>query len=123
VTAITPGISIDGKGARTSLRLSYTLTGQFYSPGYSNSDTDRLLGQKSASNSHQNALTAVGMLEAIEDWLFIDATGTISQQYLSAFGTVSPMAMPMSTTTRLKHQVTRSLRTSKVDCFLRPSIS
>jgi hypothetical protein len=35
VTAITPGISIDGKGARTSLRLSYTLTGQFYSPGYS----------------------------------------------------------------------------------------
>lgn len=90
VTAITPGISIDGKGARTSLRLSYTLTGQFYSPGYSSSDADRLPGQKSASNSHQNALTAVGMLEAIEDWLFIEATGTISQQYLSAFGTVSP---------------------------------
>ncbi|MBN8517510.1 MAG: TIGR03016 family PEP-CTERM system-associated outer membrane protein [Candidatus Accumulibacter sp.] len=88
VTAITPGIAIDGKGARASLRLSYTLTGQFYSPNYS--DTDRLPGQKSASNSHQNALTAVGMLEAIEDWLFIEATGTISQQYLSAFGTVSP---------------------------------
>ena len=88
VTAITPGISIDGKGARASLRLSYTLTGQFYSPSYS--DTDRLPGQKSASNSHQNALTAIGMLEAIEDWLFIEATGTISQQYLSAFGTVSP---------------------------------
>lgn len=88
VTAISPGISIDGKGARTSLRLSYTLTEQIYTPSHSN--TDRLLGQKSASNNHQNALSAVGMLEAVEGWLFIDATGSITQQYISAFGTVSP---------------------------------
>lgn len=35
-------------------------------------------------------MNAVGMLEAIDNWLFIDATGAISQQYLSAFGKTSP---------------------------------
>jgi hypothetical protein len=77
VTGITPGISIDGKGARASLRLSYAFTEQIYA-------------RESSSNGHQNALTAIGTLEAIDDWLFIDATGSISQQYLSAFGTISP---------------------------------
>ena len=77
VTAVTPGISIDGKGARASLRLNYGLTQYLYA-------------HESASNNRQNALTATGTLEALEDWLFIDATGTISQQYLSAFGKVAP---------------------------------
>jgi uncharacterized protein (PEP-CTERM system associated) len=31
-----------------------------------------------------------GTLEAVEDWLFVDASATISQQYISAFGAVSP---------------------------------
>ncbi|HNC51656.1 MAG TPA: TIGR03016 family PEP-CTERM system-associated outer membrane protein [Accumulibacter sp.] len=88
VTGITPGIAIDGKGHRASLRLNYTFTEQLYSPNYAN--IERLTGQTSASNNHQNALNAVGKLEAIENWMFIDATGTISQQYLSAFGAVSP---------------------------------
>ncbi len=77
VTAITPGISIDGKSGRANLRLTYGLTQNLYA-------------RESSSNNRQNALTAIGTLEAIEDWLFIDATGTISQQYLSAFGKVSP---------------------------------
>ncbi|HOG03700.1 MAG TPA: TIGR03016 family PEP-CTERM system-associated outer membrane protein, partial [Accumulibacter sp.] len=77
VTGITPGISIEGKGARASLRLSYAFTEQLYA-------------RESSSNGHQNALTAIGTLEAIDDWLFIDATGSISQQYLSAFGAISP---------------------------------
>lgn len=77
VSSITPGISIDGKGARASLRLNYSLT-------------ENLYARESASNNHQNALTAIGTLQAIEDWLFIDATGTISQQYISPFGNVSP---------------------------------
>lgn len=77
VSSITPGISIDGKGARASLRLNYSIT-------------ENLYARESASNNHQNALTAIGTLQAIEDWLFIDATGTISQQYLSPFGKVSP---------------------------------
>jgi uncharacterized protein (PEP-CTERM system associated) len=77
VTGITPGISIDGKGGRASLRLSYAFTEQIYA-------------RESSSNGHQNALTAIGTLEAIDDWLYIDATGSISQQYLSAFGAISP---------------------------------
>jgi uncharacterized protein (PEP-CTERM system associated) len=77
VTGISPGISIDGKGARASLRLNYALTQNLYA-------------RESQSNNTQNALVAAGMVEAIEDWLFIDATGTISQQYLSALGAVSP---------------------------------
>lgn len=77
VTAISPGISIDGKGARGSLTLGYVLTEQFYL-------------RESSQRNRQNALNAVGTLEAIEDFLFIDASGNISQQYLSALGTVSP---------------------------------
>ncbi|HQC79293.1 MAG TPA: TIGR03016 family PEP-CTERM system-associated outer membrane protein [Accumulibacter sp.] len=77
VTEIAPGISIDGKSARASLRLDYSMIGKFYA-------------HESSSNTHQNSLNAVGMLEAIENWLFIDASGTISQQYLSPFGPVSP---------------------------------
>jgi uncharacterized protein (PEP-CTERM system associated) len=76
VTAITPGISIDGKGGRASLRLSYGFTQQLYA-------------RESSQNNHQNSLSAIGSLEAIENWLFIDATGTISQQYISAFGQTS----------------------------------
>jgi len=77
VTSITPRISINGKGGRGSLRLQYGWTQNLYL-------------HESSSNNRQNALTAFGTLEAIDDWLFIDASGTISQQYLSALGRVSP---------------------------------
>lgn len=77
VTAIAPGISIDGQGSRARLRLNYRFTEQLYL-------------RESDQRNHQNSLNAIGMLEAIEDFMFIDATGTISQQYLSAFGAVSP---------------------------------
>ncbi|WP_291991187.1 TIGR03016 family PEP-CTERM system-associated outer membrane protein [Candidatus Accumulibacter sp. ACC007] len=77
VTGITPSISINGQGARANLRLDYGLTEQLYL-------------RESSQRNRQNALNAVGTLEAIEDFFFIDATGRISQQYLSAFGAVSP---------------------------------
>lgn len=77
VTGITPGISINGQGARARLNLNYGLTQQLYA-------------RESSQNNRQNALTASGTLEAIEDFLFIDASGVISQQYLSAFGPTSP---------------------------------
>ncbi len=77
VTSITPGISINGKGGRGSLRLDYGWTQNLYL-------------HESSSNNHQNSLRAFGTLEAVEDWLFIDASGTISQQYLTALGRVSP---------------------------------
>lgn len=77
ITSLTPGISIDGAGARAKLRLNYSLTQNLYA-------------REASANNHHNSLSAVGMVEAIEDWLFVDATGTISQQYLTALGPVSP---------------------------------
>jgi uncharacterized protein (PEP-CTERM system associated) len=77
VTGITPGISIEGQGGRASLRLNYGLTQNLYA-------------RESSQNNLQHALNAFGTLEAIEDWFFIDASGTISQQLISAFGQTSP---------------------------------
>ncbi|HRD86748.1 MAG TPA: TIGR03016 family PEP-CTERM system-associated outer membrane protein [Accumulibacter sp.] len=77
VTSITPGISIDGRGGRTSLRLGYSITQNIYA-------------RESSENNRQQGLVAVGTLEAVEDWLFVDASATISQQYISAFGGVAP---------------------------------
>lgn len=77
VTSITPGISIDGRGARANLRLGYGITQNIYA-------------RESSENNRQQSLVAAGTLEAVEDWLFVDASSTISQQYLSAFGPVAP---------------------------------
>ena len=74
VSDITPGISIEGSGSRASLHLGYQLHSLLYS-------TD-----PSANNDLQNSLNATGTLEAIENWLFIDASAFISQQSISAFG-------------------------------------
>lgn len=40
----------------------------------------------SQNNNTQNSLNAFGTLEAVENWLFIDASGNIYQQSISAFG-------------------------------------
>ena len=73
ITDITPGLSIVGKGERLTLNLDYQLHGLFYN--------------KNASlNNYQNSLNATSTLEAVENWLFIDASALITQQNLSAFG-------------------------------------
>jgi uncharacterized protein (PEP-CTERM system associated) len=77
VTSITPGISIDGRGRRANLRLGYSITQNIYA-------------RESSENNRQQSLLAAGTLEAVEDWLFVDASATISQQYISAFGAVAP---------------------------------
>jgi len=77
VTGITPGISIDGHSGRASLRFNYSVTQYLYA-------------RESSQNNLQQGLNAFGTLEAIENWLFIDASGTISQQNISAFGKVAP---------------------------------
>lgn len=73
ITDISPGISIDGSGGRSKLHLSYQLHNLFYA-------------QDATRNNTQNSLNASGTLEALENWLFIDASGVISQQSISAFG-------------------------------------
>lgn len=73
ITAVIPGVRIEGNGARAKLSLNYRRHQVLYA-----GDSDR--------NSSQNFLSAIGSLEAVERWLFLDAGGTITQQAISAFG-------------------------------------
>jgi uncharacterized protein (PEP-CTERM system associated) len=74
VSDVTPGISIDGSGGRSKLHLAYQMHNLFYSV------------DPTANNQVQNSLNAFGTLEAVDNWFFIDASGVISQQSISAFG-------------------------------------
>lgn len=73
ITDINPGIRIDGAGGRTKLQLDYQLHNLIYA-------------QDSTRNRTQNSLNALGTIEALENWFFIEASGVISQQSISAFG-------------------------------------
>ncbi|GHU35234.1 hypothetical protein AGMMS50256_30080 [Betaproteobacteria bacterium] len=72
ITDIAPGIKINGRGDRLSLSFDYQLHGLHYA-------------NDSSRNNFQNSLNAMGTLEALENWFFIDASAMISQQNLSAF--------------------------------------
>ncbi len=76
ITQISPGIHIQGASARLKAYFDYSLNQLYYA-------------EQSQGNKTQNALTAFGTLEAVDNWLFIDASGTISQTSISAFGTQS----------------------------------
>lgn len=76
ISNVNPGIHIAGSGGRSKLRFDYQMHNLFYA-------------QDSSRNEIQNSLNALGTLEAIENWLFIEASGNISQQNLSAFGSSS----------------------------------
>ncbi|PKO88752.1 MAG: TIGR03016 family PEP-CTERM system-associated outer membrane protein [Betaproteobacteria bacterium HGW-Betaproteobacteria-12] len=76
ITELSPGIRIDAQTARLRGYFDYSLRGQFYA--------------KSNGDRRQNALNAFATLEAIDDWFFVDVSGNISQQAISAFGTQSP---------------------------------
>lgn len=76
ITEITPGIRINLSGGRVKTYLDYAASQVLYA-------------QKASPNRQLNALTTYGSLEAIDDWAFIDFSGSISQQAISAFGTQS----------------------------------
>lgn len=77
VTDLNPGIRIEGTGGRAKLKFDYQLHQLYYAQGSTNTKT-------------QNSLNALGTLEALEDWFFIDASAMISQQTFSPFlGTTS----------------------------------
>ncbi len=76
ISDVSPGLRIEGTGGRSKLRFDYQMHNLFYA-------------QDSSRNQIQNSLNALGTLEAVENWLFIEATGKISQQSLSAFGSSS----------------------------------
>lgn len=76
ITEISPGISINIEGARVKGYFDYSLNRIFYA-------------QNSSPTSTQNALNTFGTLEAVDNWAFVDFSGSISQQAVSAFGTPS----------------------------------
>ncbi len=72
ITQLSPGLRVDIKGARLNTFFDYALTHVSYARG-----TD--------SGRTQNALNTFGTLEAIENFAFVDFSGSISQQAVSAF--------------------------------------
>lgn len=76
ITEVSPGIHLDINGARLKTYLDYSLTHIDYAQGTS-------------GNHNQNALNTFGTLTAVDNWAFLDFSGNISQQTISAFGTQS----------------------------------
>lgn len=77
ITDISPGIRIDAKTARLKAYFDYAFHEQIYTAS-------------SAPNRSQNSLNTFGSLEAVSNWLFLDFSGLIAQQAISAFGPQSP---------------------------------
>lgn len=76
ITEISPGIRITSDGRRVKAYLDYALTGVVYA-------------QNSSLRRSQNALNMFGSLEALDKWMYLDFSGTIAQQSISALGTQS----------------------------------
>ncbi len=76
ITEISPGIRIYSNGSRVKAYLDYALRGVAYA-------------QNSSPRRSQNALNTFGTIEALDQWMYLDFSGTISQQSMSAFGTQS----------------------------------
>ena len=72
ITEVSPGIRLEGDTARLKAYADYQVTGYAYARG-------------SYGNRSQNALNSFGTLEALEKRLYLDFSGVISQQSLSAF--------------------------------------
>ncbi|WP_265941724.1 TIGR03016 family PEP-CTERM system-associated outer membrane protein [Dechloromonas sp. A34] len=75
ITELAPGIRIESRTARLKSYFDYALRGQFYTQ----TDYSRT----------QNSLNTFGTLEAVDNWLYLDFSGIIAQQAISAFGTQS----------------------------------
>ena len=86
ITELAPGIKHRCPTSRLRAYVDYSCSASITpNPGYSRT---------------QNALNAFGRLEAVEDWMFVEFSGVISQQTISAFGTQTPTTVPTTTTTR-----------------------
>lgn len=77
ITEVSPGVRMEANTARLKMHLDYGLRNLYYAQG-------------SRGDTTQNALNAFGTLEAIEKLLFVDVSGVITQQTISAFGAQSP---------------------------------
>ncbi len=76
VTEVRPGIRVDVNKARLKGFFDYALSGFTYA-------------KSTSANRNANALSSNLKLEAIDDTLFLDVSGSIAEQAASAFGTQS----------------------------------
>ncbi|MGC3984907.1 MAG: TIGR03016 family PEP-CTERM system-associated outer membrane protein [Pseudorhodoferax sp.] len=76
VTSVTPGLRFTAEGDRLKANVDYSLTRQLHA-------------RERSLDRNQNALRALGSLEMADNFAFVDFTGNISQQTISAFGTRS----------------------------------
>jgi uncharacterized protein (PEP-CTERM system associated) len=77
VTQVSPAINILGRSSRFTGSLNYAANALFYA-------------RDSGQNRLANVLNAFGTLEAVENFFFVDAQGSISQNYISPFGARPP---------------------------------
>lgn len=83
ITQISPGLQIVSNGGRIKGTLDYSLDELWYARNTS--------GRRS-----QNSLNALGTIEAVENWAFVDFSGVIGQQTISAFGTPATNAAALN---------------------------
>ncbi|NDP38753.1 MAG: TIGR03016 family PEP-CTERM system-associated outer membrane protein [Rhodoferax sp.] len=76
ITQVSPGIRISVGGARLQAYFDYSRNELFYA-------------QDSSPQRSQNALNTFGTLEVLDNWAYLDFSGNISQQAISAFGAQS----------------------------------
>ena len=100
VTDASPGIHVEHSGPRANVYLDYVLHRFFYT------DQTQL-------NNTQNRLNSRAKIEAIDNWLFLDAQANVSQQNKSAFSTASAPDGFGTSTNRVEtstYQVAPSIR-------------
>lgn len=71
-TEVAPSLHLEHIGSRASVLLDYRLRSTFYS-------------NQARLNNSQNYLNANSTFEAVENWLYVDARSSITQQSRSAF--------------------------------------
>ena len=76
ITRISPGIRISSTGGRIKGTLDYSLS-------------ELLYANNSSGRTSQNALNASANVEVVDKWAYVDLSGVISQQAISAFGVPS----------------------------------
>lgn len=77
ITQISPGIRISGASARLKAHFDY-------------SRHELLYARDSGRKNSQNALNTFGTLEALDNLFYVDFSGTVAQQAISALATLSP---------------------------------
>jgi uncharacterized protein (PEP-CTERM system associated) len=76
ITELSPGVRISRDAGRLKGVFDYALNRVEYA-------------QNASLSRSQTALNTFGTLEAVENWMYLDFSGAIAQQSISAFGTLS----------------------------------